>query len=420
LTGKIVFGISLILAAIVILLISYFDTINNIRDINDALNKVIKRDFSKKYSTYEDNEFKHLHKTVNEAAELVEHLIETRRIREEEFITVLNAITSPIFIVNSQGKIVVSNSSSEKVMRKTLQNIIPEFYYEAIRNDELNKFIENAIKNRFQISKSIYIEAITYEITSFPFKSKDGDFTLFFANDITEKERTKKMQKEFIESTSHELRTPLSIIAGIVEIIRSENLIKKNGQRFLQPLEESTTRMNEITSKIAILMEVESLSNRTDQKINLSEIAEEVVLKYSDLAKSKGLDAKLSTDKGAYIRGNKLLIYEMLANLVENAIKYTDKGYIEVDIRKDKFANIIVSDTGRGIDEKFIGDIFEPFSREGFSRNRETSGLGLGLAITKRIVELHNGKITVMSRKNHYTRFTVQLPLLREIDKKLT
>jgi len=418
--GKAALGAFLALIAVVVLIFTYSKILSNIRKTYQRLDRLKRRDSSSEHYAIENNEFAQISEVLNDVGNLLSHLLETRRVRDEEFITILNAITSPIFIVNDEGKIIVANLAADKIMRKPVQSAGPIFYYEAIRSNELNSFIGNALKNKLKQSTVFITDDFFYEITSFPFSSKEGEFALIYADDITEKERIRIIQKDFTESFSHELRTPLSIISGIVEIIENEELVKENGIRFLKPLRENVERMNEIASKTAILLEVDSFEGKMDEAVNLTVIAKDVISKYAPLAKSKGLDFKSELEKDVYTEGNSILLIEMLSNLVENAIKYTDKGFIKIAVKSDEFATVTIFDTGCGIDEKFINKIFEPFSREDFSRRRESGGLGLGLAIANRVAKLHHGTITVESEKDKFSKFTVNLPLLRKVNNKLT
>lgn len=418
--GKASFGIPLTLIAVVVLIYTYLKISSNLSKIYQHLNKLKNRDFSNQHYPIENNEFAQISGILNDVGNLVSHLLETRRVREEEFITILNAITSPVFIVNYSGKIIVANLAADKIMRKLTQSKEPIFYYEAIRSNELNSFIGSALKNKLKQSTVFGTDGFSYKITSFPFSSKEGEFALIYADDITERERIRIIQKDFTESFSHELRTPLSIISGIVEIIDSEKLVKEKGIRFLASLRENVDRLNEIASRTAILLEVDSFEGKMDEVVNLTVIAKDVISKYAPLAKSKSLDFKSKLEKDVYTQGNSLLLKEMLSNLVENAIKYTDKGFVEVVVKSSEFAVITVYDTGCGIDKKFINNIFEPFSREDFSRRRESGGLGLGLAIVNRIVKLHHGTVTVESEKDKFSKFTVNLPVLRKVNDKLT
>ncbi|MGB9694327.1 MAG: sensor histidine kinase [Caldisericaceae bacterium] len=418
--GKFLFGIIFASSAIVVLVFTYHMILKNLRSINLSLYKLSKIDVQKMPSEIKNNEFGEINKTVSDLRSSVIHLLEKIRIREGEFVAILDAITSPVFIVNEDGKIIIKNVSSKKIMRRPTQTRDYDFYYEAIRSDELNGFIKNSLGTRTKESRLIKIDEVFYEITSFPFSSEGEEYLLLYANDMTEKEISRIMQRDFTESLSHELRTPLSVINGIVEIIKNENLIEKNGTRFLKPLSENLDRINEIALKTATLLEVDSFEGKVDEKVDLSKVAKEVKDSFEPLAKSKGLELVSDIEEDVFINGNALLLHEMVSNLIENAIKYTDKGYVKIAVKSGEFVTLTVFDTGRGVDSKFIDRIFEPFSREDISRNKESGGLGLGLSITNRIVRLHHGTISVESQKNKFSNFTVSLPLLRRVNKKLT
>ncbi|NCQ53809.1 MAG: histidine kinase, partial [Caldiserica bacterium] len=248
------------------------------------------------------------------------------------------------------------------------------------------------------------------------FISRSEKFTLFLLEDVTVIERVAKMEREFISSVSHELRTPISVIKGALEIIESEKLIKKNGEKFLSAIKENSERMENLVSDLAKFNELEVWKKPLEQEIDFSSTVKRIYETFLQSAKGKNLDFKLNCEEGVFIKGDLFLIEELIRNLVNNAIRYTESGSVELAVYVNVFATLQVKDTGPGIPERDISHLFEPFFRVENSRSRVGGGSGLGLAISKRIIDLHKGKISVESKIGEGSKFTVQLILLRKIN----
>lgn len=223
-----------------------------------------------------------------------------------------------------------------------------------------------------------------------------------------------KIRREFTANVSHELKTPLTSINGFAEmietgmakgddIVKSASIIYKEGARLL-----------ELIDSIIKLSELDDLSIVRDLKeIDLFSIGKFV---YSNLSNST-IDKNISINlegQPTLIKGNQRMIEDLIFNLVSNAIKYNKpNGTIHMKIfSDDKWANIIVKDTGIGIPLECQDRVFERFYRVDKSRFKKTGGTGLGLSIVKHIVEYHSGKISLVSFEGEGTTIEVKLPLM--------
>jgi signal transduction histidine kinase len=318
-------------------------------------------------------------------------------------------INDGFFIVSSSGEIVFKNQAAESFIK--LKN--KKIFYEAIRNSRMIDFISKALEHKTAFQEHIEIDDTKYLATVKPISVNDNDFYLLFyfkkANNI---QSEALIEREFLEAVSHEMKTPLSSIIGTVEIIESENFIKKKGEKFLEILKENARRLSDLTERILKISEINTLKSNLNEVLNLKKIGENSIQKYKALFEEKGVELKAKLEDDVFIKGNQFLIEDVIINLIENAYKYTDKGEVRFSIKKyGEFAIIEVEDTGKGIKEENLEKIFEPFYREDKSRNEQMRGTGLGLTITNKIVELHKGKIEVKSRVGKGTLFRVKIPL---------
>ena len=236
--------------------------------------------------------------------------------------------------------------------------------------------------------------------------------------------------KQFSSDASHELKTPLTILKGEVEVMLRKERTQQEYQQTLKSNLEEINRMSQIVEDLLLLSRADTGQielNKGD--INLAEILSQVVAQMDMLARSKGLDLSASNNhRDIHIFGDALRIREMLINLIENGIKYTEEGgSIHISLQKEfppaeryrsdrserekeRFVKIIVSDTGIGISKEDQEKIFNRFFRVDKARSREQGGSGLGLSICKWIVEAHQGEIEVESELGKGSSFIVKLP----------
>ncbi|MDG5786029.1 ATP-binding protein [Evansella sp. AB-P1] len=231
--------------------------------------------------------------------------------------------------------------------------------------------------------------------------------------------RTDKLKDEFLASTSHELRTPLNGIIGIAESMYDGAVgpLNKPSKHHLSMIIKSGQRLSHL---IDDLLDFSKLKNNSleinAKKVHLKDITEVVLSICQSLVKNKSIvlinkvDSKLPP---IYADGNR--IQQILYNLVGNGIKYTESGHVCVDATLEgNMVCVLVSDTGIGISEEFIDEIFLPFHQGNNQIIEEYSGTGIGLSITKRLVELHNGKISCHSKIEQGSVFQFTLPIYQE------
>ena len=225
---------------------------------------------------------------------------------------------------------------------------------------------------------------------------------------------TLKKQMEFVQNASHELRTPLTIIQAKQELLLQEpdaKIIDKS-EDIMLTLNE-TKRLTKLTKDLMILARADENNIKLNkEKVDIDELIDGMAKPYIEMAEfeKKQMKLNLQYEEEAFVDTSK--IYQVMVILLDNAIKYTEKGdCIEINTySKDGKCVIEVKDTGIGISEEAITHIFDRFYREDKARNRETGGSGLGLSIADVIVKAHNGTIKASHNKPKGTIFTIKLP----------
>ena len=212
-------------------------------------------------------------------------------------------------------------------------------------------------------------------------------------------------QKQFVADASHELKTPIAVIMANAEALEKEPEEKK----WLNNIKSEADRMNELVTRLLDLAKLEE-GKEVQQEENLSKIVEMSVLTFESLMYENKIELEYDIQKDINIKCNSSQIKQLVAILIDNAIKHSEtNGKISIALKKQKNDTVLtVSNRGKEIPKEIREKIFERFYRADESRNRDTNRYGLGLAIAKNIVENHNGKISVESEKG-ITTFKVVL-----------
>jgi PAS domain S-box-containing protein len=228
-------------------------------------------------------------------------------------------------------------------------------------------------------------------------------------------------KSDFVSNVSHELRTPLTSINGYTKLMIMEKLGKLNARQMqsLKIIEEEGDRLTRLINEVLDLSKLEAGKVEIKlEKFDMSILAAESIEMLLMTAKEKEIEINLNRPKdNAYLFGGKDLIKQVFINLINNALKFTDKGgRIDICVRKKgKNIEVSVSDTGKGIPKDYIPKLFNKFVQVDGSMTREHGGTGLGLVIVKHILTLHNGSISVKSELGKGSTFTFSVPIATKL-----
>ncbi len=333
-------------------------------------------------------------------------------LKSQQLATLITHIPSPLALVDMQGELVIINDRFKKLL--TSDEPVINFQSANLPVD-VKYFIRESYLNELSNYKTIHLNGIDYQAVSIPVRnfSRYGG-CLIILQDITRVLEGERLQKRFIADASHELKTPIASIKGMAEILNRPEFDDLQTQKdFLRQISKEVNRLETLVSDLLFISKMSS--NKMYLDIGKNDITA-VIRQAFDSVRSDFVKKGVSfnfTDKEVFIETDVKQMYQVFSNLLDNAIQYTDSGFIKVSIEKDEDKiKIFITDTGTGISETDIPFVFERFYRSDSDRSREGGGSGLGLAIVKSIINAHGGQISVSSQLQVGTTFTIEMPIV--------
>ncbi len=376
-----------------------------IEQMVEKVSRIADGDFKVRITRLRRGELGELGRKINDMAERIEQLFEKAKREKDELKNIIDLIPSGICILSDDGTVLLANKAFRDILRK--DSIEGKQYWQTTDEPELNLLIQQFEKDQKDLVKEISISERSYLCS---IKGVDNK-SFVLLQDITAFKEAERIKKDLVASVSHELKTPITVIKGYIEaILEMENDEEK--RRYLEAAKRNTERMLNIIKDLLILHQIETEKKLDIEEVDIERLLNSIKEIFSSKIKEKGLFFKVEIDPDArFIRADQFRLEQALINLIDNAIRYTEKGGVKVKVVSEKKnIKIEVSDTGIGIPEEHIPHIFERFYVVDKSRSRKTGGTGLGLSIVKHIISLHKGYIHVRSIPGKGTTFTVFLP----------
>lgn len=328
--------------------------------------------------------------------------------KQAEFNAVTSDMNEGIILLNKTGDVLSLNKAAKKIFTFDT-DCIGRNIFKLKNNMKIQKLIKKASEGA-AFEKKIHTEKGEYQLNASPVISEDevsGIVLLLF--DVTEKEKAEHIRREFSANVSHELKTPLHTISGCAELIKNDMVRSEDIPKFSEQIYTEAQRMIALIEDIIRLSHLdEGAEDMKREKVDLHSIASEVAISLEDKANMADVTVDV-TGSSAVLYGIPQLLYGIIYNLCDNAIKYNQQGgSVSIDIKSNANSVILtVADTGIGIPEEHRKRIFERFYRVDKSHSRAVGGTGLGLSIVKHAASLHNANISVQSIVDGGTTVTV-------------
>jgi len=328
---------------------------------------------------------------------------EAQKIRMEQ---IMNCFPSPVILLDREGIISFANSEVKKLAGA--EGIEGNSYLKFFKDADFINSVQEVHKTALPLEKEIPLSGRIFLTHFCPLG--DEKAVLISCRDVTAEKELERIKQELGTNLSHELKTPLTAIKGYVETLYDE--IPPEPQKHLDIIKKHTDRLINIVNDILSLSRLEETKTKEFKPVDIDEVVDGVSKMFAEKIKNKNLSLEVEMDEeNRYVSGDIFRIEEMLIHIIDNAVRYTDKGGIAVkSFRKDNSLIVSIKDTGIGIPERDLPRIFERFYVVDKSRSKETGGTGLGLSIVKHIVMLHKGEIDIKSSPSSGTEVLITLP----------
>ena len=359
--------------------------------------------------TYE--ELSPLLNRINQQHKEIEMQMRYLKQRTDEFTQITESMKEGLILLDNKGNVLSINEAAQNIL-ETDSDCIGQSFLSIERSRNIN----NAIQSAFEEGHSeIYAQYGSREYQVDISRIESGGETVgavLLAFDITEQQNAQRNRREFTANVSHELKTPLQGIIGSAELIENGMVKPEDMPRFTGHIRKEASRLVTLIEDILRLSQLDEGRQMPSEQVDLFELADEVKSVLEGACEAKHINMKLMGEHVS-IDGVKRLLYEIIYNLCDNAVKYNNEGGIaDIDISSDeKNAYITVRDSGIGIPQDQQERVFERFYRVDKSHSKESGGTGLGLSIVKHAVSYHNGTVSMKSELGNGTEIRVALPL---------
>ncbi|AKN29397.1 histidine kinase [Clostridium carboxidivorans P7] len=350
--------------------------------------------------------------TFNNMADKLNSTLNDVLDKQNKLEAILKSMDSGVIAVDVNYKIIMINPYAKKIFGIN-GDIIGENLMDNIRDFEFEDVFKNTDEDYVEIKilwpKERNLRIRTADIINV--REKIG--TVAVVQDITDIKRLENMRTQFVANVSHELKTPLTSIKGFAETLRYVDDFK-NKEKFLNIINDEADRLTRLINDTLTLSHIESSIENKEEEIDVNFIIKDVCCLVKNSAEKKNIKVLTIGDKVPNLKGDNDRFKQMLINLVDNAIKYSDNnGIVKIGTKLENDNCIIwVEDKGVGISKEHIDRIFERFYRVDKARSRAQGGTGLGLAIVKHIVMALNGNIRVESEIGKGSKFILEIPIV--------
>ena len=378
-----------------------------VREVIDASKKVAAGDFDVQVSTRRGGELRDNALAFNAMTRRLKDMFGEIRLQNEEIGSILASIREGLCVLDGDARIVLCNAS---FLRLTgLDAPEGRHFWEVVRSSSAMELVRKARESGSCESGEATIgDRVCFCSVS---RLAAADRLVVTLHDITAFRALEKTKRDFVANVSHELKTPLTAIKGFVETM--EPRAEAENRPYLEIIRRNTERMIAIVEDLLVLSDLEAPGRKpVREDVDVRPLAGTILKLFERRAAEKGLALSVEAPDGLPpVKADPVQLEGLLLNLVDNAVKYTDKGTVTVRLRAKGGRFLIeVADTGAGIDADHLPHIFERFYVADKSRSKKIGGTGLGLAIVKHIAQAHGGVVSVKSRLGEGTTVTVELP----------
>jgi two-component system phosphate regulon sensor histidine kinase PhoR len=410
-----------LIPSMLIALIFFLRIIKPIREIEAYTQQVREKDQPDILIIDSDDELGSLSGNINYMVQLQQEKI--RQLREEKgkLEATFAGMMEGVMVLNAEHKIETVNNSMIKMIGTGLDDIIGKTPLEVLRNvvlqDALNRVRESGQPATREISvgedNQIILEVGISAIRDMP---GDEQKIMMVFHDVTQLRKLERMRADFIANVTHELKTPLTAIIGFAETLQAGAVSEKQTtEQFLKKIGDNAYRLNRLVNDLLVLSSLEAGETKLAlSNIQVGDILEEALPVIEGAARAKGIAISREAPSDLPpIAADKDRVIQVFANVLDNAVKFTDSGRISItaSVVNKGYITVNITDTGIGIPRGDLPRLGERFYRVDKTRSRELGGTGLGLSIVKHLMHVQGGRMRIESALGRGTTVSLDFPI---------
>lgn len=412
-----VVAISVILASVLVNIIG-----RPLELIQRGAERFASGNLSKRLPLISSGAFRTISRSLNTMARQLEERMRLNSAQRNELDVVLASMVEGVISVDLRESIRTINPAAAELLACDTSAVTGRSLQEVVRNIELLRFMKDALtllqplerRILFHASEDRWLDAYARILRSSDQKPLG---ILIVLNDVTRMRRLESMRRDFVANVSHELKTPVTSIKGFVETLLDGAIEKPDdARRFLSIVSRQADRLNAIFDDLLSLSRIEQSTEQQTVELvrsRLVPVLQAAIQTCEHNARERGVTIRLACSSAPEANVNAALLEQAVVNLIDNAIKFSEAGK-SVDVSalmQNDRVQIVVRDSGTGIDREHMPRLFERFYRVDAGRSRKQGGTGLGLAIVKHIAQAHAGSVEVESQLGVGSTFYINLPL---------
>jgi two-component system, OmpR family, phosphate regulon sensor histidine kinase PhoR len=381
----------------------------SLRELSSSARALAAGDLSIPPALSNPGELGEMSDALRRVAEQLGARIEALQSEDALLSALIESLNEGVFAVDAQQRVVRINRAGRELLRVGEERT-PLALDALPREASLQRAIQDALRGSSTPPLEVTIGERQLALTATPLSEGGGVVALY---DLTRLRRLEQIRRDFVANVSHELRTPLTVVSGFAETLAEDDPPTEQRRQFAEAIHTHTVRMQRIVDDLLDLSRMESGGWRPNpEQLLVRNVAEDTLAAERERAKKKGIELRIEIpDAVNELYADRTAVRQILTNLVENALRHTEKGQVVVFGTREPSGTVLgVRDTGSGIAPAHLPRVFERFYRADPGRSRESGGTGLGLSIVKHLAEAHGGSARIESEQGRGTVVSVFLP----------
>ncbi len=385
------------------------------KKLEDAIQAMSEGDFNRGPGVHSSEELGSTARALGNLAVSLERRTERLESEGENLKTVLSSMSEGVLITDTGGRIIRINPAFIEIFNLQ-RDPIGRTALEIVRDPVIEGGVSAILGNR-QLSHHEVEIKVDERVLLARFARLERDTAVLGVvivfHDITRLRRLENVRKEFISNLSHEFRTPLTSIRGFSETVLDDDCNSPIHRNFLPKIHKNAQQLSQMIDELLKLASLEARGERLEkQMVSFHSLVSELREEFRGRLAAKGIELTSQSEPGTeFIPGHEAYLRTIFHNLLDNAVKYTNGGTINIAVKRSKGDLIVaVSDTGIGIPAEDLNRVFERFYRVDKDRSRESGGSGIGLALVKHLVQVQGGRVWAESTLGRGSTFYFSLP----------